>query len=171
MILYSRRYYGTSRKFCVRLKSLRILRTPYMTVNIDITLLEMANNMSALEMPRYFFRHVVWCHIDELVQESRNSIANALELRLSCTNLSIWSINVDTELARDKGAWKRSLCNHYEPYNHYEPCNKSWYGIIENQRCLKEIITSSVVNTCLLRVLGLLKVSWGNNSNPICIYR
>ena len=29
-------------------------------------------------------------YIDRLVQERRNSIANALELRLSCTNLSIW---------------------------------------------------------------------------------
>ena len=28
-------------------------------------------------------------HIDRLVQERRNSIANALELRLSCTNPSI----------------------------------------------------------------------------------
>ena len=31
-------------------------------------------------------------HIDGLVQERRNSIANALELRLSCTNLSTWPI-------------------------------------------------------------------------------
>ena len=30
-------------------------------------------------------------HIDGLVQERRNSIANALELRLSCTNLSIYA--------------------------------------------------------------------------------
>ena len=29
-------------------------------------------------------------HIDGLVQERRNSIANALELRLSCTNPSIF---------------------------------------------------------------------------------
>ena len=27
-----------------------------------------------------------WHHLDGLVQERRNSIANALELRLSCTN-------------------------------------------------------------------------------------
>ena len=34
-------------------------------------------------------RHVIWknqTYIDGLVQERRNSIANALELRLSCTN-------------------------------------------------------------------------------------
>ena len=30
-------------------------------------------------------------HIDGLVQERRNSIANALELRRSCTNPSTWS--------------------------------------------------------------------------------
>ena len=29
-------------------------------------------------------------HIDVLVQESRNSTANSLELRLSCTNTSIY---------------------------------------------------------------------------------
>ena len=29
-------------------------------------------------------------HIDGLMQERRNSIAKALELRLSCTNLSLW---------------------------------------------------------------------------------
>ena len=35
---------------------------------------------------------IVWlseCHIDGLVQERRNSSALAMELRLSCTNLSI----------------------------------------------------------------------------------
>ena len=33
--------------------------------------------------------------IDELVQERRNSIANALELRLSCTNPSWWSVLIE----------------------------------------------------------------------------
>ena len=39
-------------------------------------------------------------YFDGLVQEKRNSIANALELRLSCTNLSIscWCQNVETLL-------------------------------------------------------------------------
>ena len=32
----------------------------------------------------------MWCHIDSLVQERRSSIANALDLRLSCINPSIW---------------------------------------------------------------------------------
>ena len=31
-----------------------------------------------------------WFNIHGLVQERRNSIANALELRLSCTKPSIW---------------------------------------------------------------------------------
>ena len=30
-------------------------------------------------------------HVDELMQERRNSTANALELRLSCTNPSMYS--------------------------------------------------------------------------------
>ena len=33
-------------------------------------------------------------HIDGLVHERRNSIANALELRLYCTNPSIWDMNI-----------------------------------------------------------------------------
>ena len=32
-------------------------------------------------------------YIDGLVQERRNPIANALELRLSCTNPSIWEMS------------------------------------------------------------------------------
>ena len=31
-----------------------------------------------------------YLHLDALVQERRNSIANALELRLSCTNQSVY---------------------------------------------------------------------------------
>ena len=34
-----------------------------------------------------------WHEIDELVQERRNSIASALELRLSCTNPSKYEFN------------------------------------------------------------------------------
>ena len=34
---------------------------------------------------------ILWAHFDGLEQERRNSIANALELRLSCTNPSIYS--------------------------------------------------------------------------------
>ena len=33
-------------------------------------------------------------HFDRLVQERRNSIANTLELRLSCTNTSIWPFSM-----------------------------------------------------------------------------
>ena len=36
-----------------------------------------------------YTRLVVWDNIDGLVQERRNSIANALELRLCCSNPSI----------------------------------------------------------------------------------
>ena len=34
-------------------------------------------------------------HVDVLLQERRNSIANALELRFSCTNPSIWKKESD----------------------------------------------------------------------------
>ena len=41
-------------------------------------------------------------YIDGLVQERRNSIANALELRLSCTNPSIYAISNITTLAKHR---------------------------------------------------------------------
>ena len=37
---------------------------------------------------------VIMADINGLVQERRNSSALAMELRLSCTNLSIWCVNV-----------------------------------------------------------------------------
>ena len=37
--------------------------------------------------PQYFYCYLVW-YLDGLAQERRNSIANALELHLSCTNPS-----------------------------------------------------------------------------------
>ena len=43
----------------------------------------------------YFVEYI---QIDTLVQERRNDIANALELRLSCTNSSKWSLNISTSL-------------------------------------------------------------------------
>ena len=33
-------------------------------------------------------------HLDGLLQDRRNSIANALELRLSCTDPSIYNVNI-----------------------------------------------------------------------------
>ena len=39
----------------------------------------------------YDYTHnILYLDIDGLVQERRNSIANAMELRLSCTNPSTW---------------------------------------------------------------------------------
>ena len=37
---------------------------------------------------------LIMSNIDVLVQERRNSIADALELRLSCTNPSAWSYEI-----------------------------------------------------------------------------
>ena len=39
----------------------------------------------------YGYIYIYNVHIDRLVQERRDTIANALELRLSCTNPSIWT--------------------------------------------------------------------------------
>ena len=41
-------------------------------------------------------------HVDGLAQERRNSIANALEFRLSCTNPSIWAFSPGTRWPDDK---------------------------------------------------------------------
>ena len=39
--------------------------------------------------------NIIWyIDIDGLVQKRRNSIANALELRISCTNPSIWNMQI-----------------------------------------------------------------------------
>ena len=54
----------------------------------------------------YMYVHIC-IYIDGLVQERRNSIANALELCLSCTNLSIWGMYVH--------AWKYSK---FEEFQH-----------------------------------------------------
>ena len=43
---------------------------------------------------RYKVDRAPWSHVDGLVQERCNSIANALELRISCTNPSIWNPKV-----------------------------------------------------------------------------
>ena len=60
---------------------------------------------------------VTWEEIDELVQERRNSIANALELRLSCTNLSKWVMTISHPLR----SWKKCPL----------PGKKSWQEISE----------------------------------------
>ena len=43
-------------------------------------------------------------HIDGLVQERRNSSALAMELRLSCTNPSIWRTKIMNVFSGDTGA-------------------------------------------------------------------
>ena len=55
-------------------------------------------------------------HIDGLVQERRNSIANALELRLSCPNPSIWNLAYDIYLSTHRGLVKHICVN--ELYHH-----------------------------------------------------
>ena len=47
----------------------------------------------------------VGAYVDGLVQERRNSIANAVELRLSCINPSIWG------LGRQKQEYQTGISN------------------------------------------------------------
>ena len=52
----------------------------------------------ALNLTLPIFMHAWWFYgVDGLVQERRNSISNALELRLSCTNPSKWKHFLHTD--------------------------------------------------------------------------
>ena len=53
-----------------------------------------------------------WClHIDDLGQERRNSSALAMELRLSCTNPSIWSTVILCGFRREKQEQLQTICS------------------------------------------------------------
>ena len=57
-----------------------------------------------LDICQFVFMDEVWSQMDGLAQERRNSIANALELRLSCTNPSkywydVWSHDIKFTLS------------------------------------------------------------------------
>ena len=58
-------------------------------------------NMLAPHLSFGICRHRGWCHFDGLMQERRNSIANAMELRLSCTNPSIYLLIIVSLLCLD----------------------------------------------------------------------
>ena len=61
-------------------------------------------------------------HLDGLMQERRNSIANALELRLSCTNPSIESLS-----AKDDPVYKE---NRYDS-DLFDRCLSSFYIVCQ----------------------------------------
>ena len=63
--------------------------------------------------------HDFLVHIDGLVQERRNSIANALELRLSCTNLSIWLYSDNFSDTHDAIWPSLSPCQAINPMCHF----------------------------------------------------
>ena len=72
-------------------------------------------------------------HVDELVQERRNSIANALELRLSCRAVSAGPRGLVTGTTRDtRVAWYRysaALLTLARITGHTAPANStSWVG-------------------------------------------
>ena len=81
-----------------------------------------------------------WLYMDGSVQERRNSFANALELCLSCTNLSIW------ELFLVSGAW----------ISNYTPQNTVWcnYFIHALRTCFwcqsPHISSEFLVHFCLI---------------------
>ena len=54
--------------------------------------------------------------VDGLVQERRNSIANTLELRLSCTNLLKWGLACN---AQEYKAWMRNNKQQYSTVSNY----------------------------------------------------
>ena len=67
-------------------------------------------------------------YFNRLMQERRNSIANALELRLSCTNPSIWYEGLCTQF-HDTIKWKHFPC--YWPFVwgiHWWPVNSPHKG-------------------------------------------
>ena len=69
-------------------------------------------------------------HIDKLVQERRNSSANALELRLSCANQSIRNLGLSSTCTwipiMENSRFDHSLCRHYEN------CGTDQEGLWEN---------------------------------------
>ena len=81
-------------------------------------------------------------HIDGLVQERRNSIANALELRLSCTNPSMWyritdillAINCDAYVNTCRVLWYRADAMEI-PQSCTKPsiCTIAWYCYTETK--------------------------------------
>ena len=64
-------------------------------------------------------------HIDGLVQERRNSIANAMELRLSCTH-PLTYMNI-------KGELQAAFCEYLEKVDH--SYNKTQFMSVDIQHC------------------------------------
>ena len=105
-----------------------------------------------------------------LVQERRNSIANALELRFSCTNSSTWR-------QRHSITWK-SFCNStiimlllifrtVPKQNFYHHCSHWWPGTI--RRCDMAMnsnlsIKSSLVSLVIENFAKVIKRHWPTSS-------
>ena len=72
-----------------------------------INFAECTRTMTCVENLKYIY---IYIYLDGLVQERRNSIANALELRLSCTNPSLCSLSVASCLLTLWVITKLGLC-------------------------------------------------------------
>ena len=103
----------------------------------------------------------VYEYFDGLVQERRNSIANALELRLSCTNPSIWlsSVTRGTVVPRG-GRVPLTLCVPYHIHKsirntqafdmhlHVTQLRKKRWNIILNTYCRFAFVTLNITGPC-----------------------
>ena len=93
-------------------------------------------------------------YIDGLVQEKRNSSALAMELRLSCTNPSIWYC-------------LKKACN-YPPASNNLIVNVYFFQFIW-QDCKSMECRESSVCTYILWPHGSSKINTGHNSWPVII--
>ena len=93
----------------------------------------------------------MWPHIDGLVQERQNSIANALELCLSCTKSSIWRQWNGSSLVQIMARHTKQAPNHY--LNHMLTCcqargsvndtsnsgRREWKHILGHKNCIQSL--------------------------------
>ena len=96
-----------------------------------------------------------WCYIDGLVQERHKSIANALELYLSCTNPSIWLLSSSEATLQNMGKWV-TLIHRKLKYNQNKQITNI-YILYEIYFCITQTIMTSS-NGNIFRITGPL---WG----------
>ena len=102
-----------------------------------------------------------WFNIDGLVQERRNSIANALELRLSCTYPSIWRcclISIGIPNWGDKIIWWLSYLHNEISYTGNSPRALGWMV----EKICNKLIFSGIVQQAIMYDISI--IPW----NPNC---
>ena len=95
-------------------------------------------------------------HIDGLVQDCSNSIANALELLQSCTMRSIWQWLHQRE-KNEALSWGKMVQSHYQLQTHHTMvCNISECPVIEYLRvfvCDYQLFIAYYINECFIRAV------------------